>query len=589
MSARPTPGQTVGPFFALRAAVRRRTPSWSRPRAPDAIRLHGRVLDGAGDPVPDALLELWQADADGVSRSSRARCARRLHLHRLGPRRDRRRRAATRSRRYAGAAEPGGGVLRDDRLRPRPAGPAVHPRLPARQRRATAPTRCSASPRTAGRPWSRPRDERGYVFDIRLQGDGETVFLSFPRALTHERPASGPATNGRGDHLTARAFLRAMVDGRGGLAGRARRGAHGPLTSMLDSTADWSRGTERRQPGDRRWWRSCANGSTPDAARWLHRGLTSQDVVDSALMVLLRDAVAEVRRRAARADRHRWPTSPRRTGPRRWSARTLTQHAVPTTFGLKVAGWLTGVLDAERRPGRARLPRAARWRRRHPGRGRRARPRRRPQRGTELADALGLAAVAAVAHRPGARSPGSATPRSRCTDAWGRIANDVLDAVPSRDRRAGGGRGRRVVDDAAQGQPGALRRWSAAPRLTAPQLAATLHLAAADAVDERAAGAWHAEWATLATLVRRTVVAGAQTDRPAWRAAGARRPDGRHPGRGRDDVWPSSARWPSWPGTSPPTDYLGAHRRARRRRARPRPPPPGARRPRDPRASPPSG
>ena len=46
--------------------------------------------------------------------------------------------------------------------------------------------------------------------------------------------------------------------------------------------------------------------------------------------------------------------------------------------------------------------------------------------------------------------------------------------------------------------------------LTTPQLAATLHLAAATAVDQRPDGAWHAEWATLRTLVRRTVAAGAQ-------------------------------------------------------------------------------
>jgi 3-carboxy-cis,cis-muconate cycloisomerase len=45
---------------------------------------------------------------------------------------------------------------------------------------------------------------------------------------------------------------------------------------------------------------------------------------------------------------------------------------------------------------------------------------------------------------------------------------------------------------------------------TAPQLAATLHLAAAEQVDERADGSWHAEWATLRDLVRRGVVAGSQ-------------------------------------------------------------------------------
>ena len=47
--------------------------------------------------------------------------------------------------------------------------------------------------------------------------------------------------------------------------------------------------------------------------------------------------------------------------------------------------------------------------------------------------------------------------------------------------------------------------------LTAPGLGATLHTAAALAVDERPDGSWHAEWGTLRTLARQTVVAGSQT------------------------------------------------------------------------------
>lgn len=47
--------------------------------------------------------------------------------------------------------------------------------------------------------------------------------------------------------------------------------------------------------------------------------------------------------------------------------------------------------------------------------------------------------------------------------------------------------------------------------LAAPSLAATLHLASADQADERASGAWHMEWDTLATLLRRTVAAAAHT------------------------------------------------------------------------------
>jgi 3-carboxy-cis,cis-muconate cycloisomerase len=47
--------------------------------------------------------------------------------------------------------------------------------------------------------------------------------------------------------------------------------------------------------------------------------------------------------------------------------------------------------------------------------------------------------------------------------------------------------------------------------LAGPPLAATLHTAAANAVDERPDGAWHVEWATLRTLARRTVTAATQT------------------------------------------------------------------------------
>ena len=47
--------------------------------------------------------------------------------------------------------------------------------------------------------------------------------------------------------------------------------------------------------------------------------------------------------------------------------------------------------------------------------------------------------------------------------------------------------------------------------LAAPTLAAQLHLAAAESVDERADGGWHVEWSALATLARRTVVAASQT------------------------------------------------------------------------------
>ena len=60
----PTPGQTVGPFFGY-ALPFDRDNELIPPGRPNAIRLHGRVSDGAGQPVPDALLELWQLDESG--------------------------------------------------------------------------------------------------------------------------------------------------------------------------------------------------------------------------------------------------------------------------------------------------------------------------------------------------------------------------------------------------------------------------------------------------------------------------------------------------------------------------------------------
>jgi len=59
-----TPGQTVGPFFGQALPYAGGSELVPAGRA-DAIRLHGVVYDGAGTPIPDAMVEIWQADADG--------------------------------------------------------------------------------------------------------------------------------------------------------------------------------------------------------------------------------------------------------------------------------------------------------------------------------------------------------------------------------------------------------------------------------------------------------------------------------------------------------------------------------------------
>jgi len=64
VTPRLTPSQTVGPFLAI--GLPWPDGPFVVPEGTDgAITITGRVLDGAGDPVPDALVETWQADPDG--------------------------------------------------------------------------------------------------------------------------------------------------------------------------------------------------------------------------------------------------------------------------------------------------------------------------------------------------------------------------------------------------------------------------------------------------------------------------------------------------------------------------------------------
>ena len=65
MSPRQTPSQTVGPFFApslIKAGAENLVSEQTRGQR---ITIEGRVLDGDGAPVADAMLEIWQANAEG--------------------------------------------------------------------------------------------------------------------------------------------------------------------------------------------------------------------------------------------------------------------------------------------------------------------------------------------------------------------------------------------------------------------------------------------------------------------------------------------------------------------------------------------
>lgn len=298
-----------------------------------------------------------------------------------------------------------------------------------------------------------------------------------------------------------------------------------------------------------------------DAARWLHRGLTSQDVVDTALMLCARTATSALRT-SLRAQITRLCVLVEEHRDTPMVARTLTQHAVPTTFGLKVAQWLTGVLDAYDdltalvlpvQVGGAAGTMAAAVEL--------ATAARNPVEtatmlSLELATRLGLTASTpwhtsrATITRLGDGAVG-------CTDAWARIANDVLvlgrPEIGELSEGAGGGSS--TMPHKANPVLSVLVRRAA---LTTPQLAATLHLAAADQVDERADGAWHAEWATLRTLLRRAVVAGAQTEELLAGLQVHAEQMAATLALARDDVRAEQRSMADLAGGSPTGDYLGA-------------------------------
>jgi protocatechuate 3,4-dioxygenase alpha subunit len=180
-SSATTPSQTVGPFFGYALpyeAGPRVVPPWR----PDAILVRGRVLDGAGRPVPDALLEIWQADENGGIARRPGGIAREGHgFSGFG-------RCATDAAGgyWFSTVKPGavgGGapciavlVFARGLLKP------VFTRLyfPEDEAARAADPLLAAVPEERRATLVAEREgEREYRFDVRLQGERETVFLAF--------------------------------------------------------------------------------------------------------------------------------------------------------------------------------------------------------------------------------------------------------------------------------------------------------------------------------------------------------------------------------------------------------------------------
>jgi 3-carboxy-cis,cis-muconate cycloisomerase len=240
--------------------------------------------------------------------------------------------------------------------------------------------------------------------------------------------------------------------------------------------------------------------AVPASAReHVHAGATSQDVVDTAMMLVARralrhidgDLAAAADRLAGLADAHRHTVQ---------IGRTLLRQAAPTTFGAVAAGWLVGVDDARRRltivdrqrlavqyggpvgavaDGPAMLP--------------------------ALAADLGLAEPVVPWHTDRGRVGELASALGGAAGALGTIALDVtLLSQNEIGELAEGGEATSSAMPHKRNPAAAVLVTACAHRV--PGLVATL-LAAAPQELQRAAGRWQAEWATVTDLLR--VVGGA--------------------------------------------------------------------------------
>ena len=248
--------------------------------------------------------------------------------------------------------------------------------------------------------------------------------------------------------------------------------------------------------------------AVPGHTTTIHAGLTSQDVLDTALVLVLRDAAY-----AAVLDLDRACTAAARLARAHRDApalgRTLAQAAVPTTLGARFAGWLGGLHAARRHL-------------------------------DDVADVLPLAYGGAAGELSGVA--GLVDDPYALVDAWGaelglpvppgpwhtmrtpmtragrRARRDLRRVRARRERRAPGRppRAGELREPAAPGRGtssamphkrnpvlSVLLRRSA---IAAPHLAATVLSAAGLAADERSDGAWHAEWPALQQLARHAVV-----------------------------------------------------------------------------------
>ncbi|MET3368563.1 UNVERIFIED_CONTAM: 3-carboxy-cis,cis-muconate cycloisomerase [Jeotgalibacillus campisalis] len=241
------------------------------------------------------------------------------------------------------------------------------------------------------------------------------------------------------------------------------------------------------------------------AGKAVHTSLTSQDVLDSALMLLasrtvsalLVDVKGTTTALATLAAQH---------ADTLCVGRSLTQHALPYTFGLKAAQWFQGVAAAAARLESLQLPVQ------FGGAGGTLASGTKLTAGSastpfdladSLASRLGLAPAPAPWHTNRLAVTALGDGLAALIDSFGKIAADLLflsrPEVAELGEPLAAGRG--VSSAMPQKQNPVLSVLIRSAALQAPGLASQLHLAAATFNDERPDGAWHSEWPALRQLL----------------------------------------------------------------------------------------
>ncbi|MFD7326571.1 lyase family protein [Streptomyces sp. NPDC059875] len=266
----------------------------------------------------------------------------------------------------------------------------------------------------------------------------------------------------------------------------------------------------------------------PAAAEYVHRGSTSQDIFDTGAML-----VADRALRLIRADLSRTAVAlaelARRHRDTLIAGRTLTLHAVPTTFGLKAAGWHTLLLSADDRLARVQeslpvslggaagtLAGYVEYARLAAGEG----P---PDGGAEpvgdfdagayhdrlleaFAEEIGLAGALVPWHALRAPVADLAFALAFATGALGKVAIDVQSLARTEVGEVAepsGGSGRGASSAMPHKRNPVLATLIRSAALQVPALAGALAQCLV-AEDERSAGVWHAEWQLLRECLRLT-------------------------------------------------------------------------------------